>query len=163
MLSASRPTTYPHPLLLKCCAAGYSWGYIRISCSRKPASKVASNLSPISEESVQTWIQDSSVSQPVKCEMPPCMFCCRQERGRVWIIRVAFVLVSGPHQHCLMVGPGGCKNSSLNCWILPGLQGEGLILETFACIGTFCTDVQCHDVFLVYFASRQPETSFKLL
>lgn len=126
------PPTYLHPLLLMCWeSCGFIVGSL---CSGWPVSRVGPYSNPISEESVETWIQASSVSQPVRCEMPHCMFCCRQRRRCVWIIAAP-----EPPQHCLTVGSGGCKNSSLNSWILPGLLGEGLTLETFACIGTFCT------------------------
>lgn len=90
--------------------------------SGKFVSKVRPNLNPISEESMQTWIQKSPVRQPLKCKMlPSCMLCCRWDRSCAWTGRVAFVLASEPSQHCLMVGPGGCTNSGLNCWILSGL------------------------------------------
>lgn len=116
------PPTYLHPLLLDVVLL------VMLGSVCKPVSKVGPNLNLISDKSMQPWIQVFSVSQPVKCKMPSCVFCCRQKRCWVWIIRVAFVLASGPHQCCLTVGLGGCKNSSLNCWIFPGLLDEGFML-----------------------------------
>lgn len=127
LVHAERFSTHALTYILCCLYAvllGIAVVILGSLCGGKPTSKAAPSSNPVSEESVLTWIQDSSASQPVKCEMPPYMFCCRQEGGWVWIIKVAFVLVSGPHQHWLMVGLGACKNGSLNCWIPPGLLGH---------------------------------------
>lgn len=127
LVHAERFSTHALTYILCCLYAvllGIAVVILGSLCGGKPTSKAAPSSNPVSEESVLTWIQDSSASQPVKCEMPPYMFCCRQEGGWVWIIKVAFVLVSGPHQHWLMVGLGACKNGKLlntpritgSCW-----------------------------------------------